>query len=141
MVCTLRRLIEMVKLLIEWNNMRYIRGKYTGGREGGLELQNDDQIWCIDDSTGRFYTGVSRFSLEMNFSNVVDGILFAEPIVEWNNVFGIYFMVPETHFLFNQPMIASNMYYMISESQRESLQRFATLTVIDIIKTKLVIKI
>jgi hypothetical protein len=124
------------------NNMRYIKGKYTGGRERGLELQNDGKIWHQDANTGRFAVD-SSWKLEMDFDDVVDGIYFAKAKTQFNQT-KIFFMVPETHFLFNEPMIVSKMYYhyfMMSESQRERIDRFATRAVIDIIKTKLGIKI
>ena len=119
--------------------MRYIKGKYTGGRERGLELQNDGKIWHQDAMTGKFVAN-SSWKLEMNFNDVVDGIYFAKAETQFNTT-KIFFMVPETHFLFNEPMMSSYMFYSISESQREKVRAYTQGIIVNIIKTKLGIKI
>jgi hypothetical protein len=120
--------------------MRYIKGEFTTGVGRQLALQNDGQLWRLKEGTGKFTTGSGKWDLDQDFNSVVDGIYFAKAEKQFSQT-KIFFMVPETHFLFNEHMLYSKMFYMLNESRREAIERFATLAVIDIIKTKLGIKI
>ena len=112
--------------------MRYITGKYTKGRERGFELQNDGKIWHQDTSPGKFTT-VGAY-LDANFNQVVDGIYFKKVQLGYDPLPVYRFMLPETHFLFNEHMISATMYYDQPNHKRDEVMKYAQKVIVDIIK-------
>jgi len=121
--------------------MRYIVCECSGGKrtnEGTL-LQRDGQLWYRDEDTGEFRSQ-DGYSMGVVFKNNVDGIYFADRELRFKKPV-IYFMMPETHFLFNASMCYDMLYYNVPKDKREVIRDFANKYMRNFIQTKVGVKL